>query len=74
MAEYVKLVPVDFDRKFYLRVFKWTVAFAFWLKPDPRLNEICRAIGIAAPSSNEGINFEHESLPEQVRIICFTYQ
>lgn len=45
LAEYVKLVPDAFHRAFYLRLFKWTVAFATWHRPDPALEEIKKIIG-----------------------------
>jgi hypothetical protein len=40
LAEYVKLVPNEFHRKFYLRIFKWTLAFGVWNKPNPQIEKI----------------------------------
>lgn len=31
-SEFASLVPSEFARRFYLRIFKWTVAFATWVQ------------------------------------------
>lgn len=36
-AEFVALVPSDFARRFYVRVFKWSVAFATWHSTEERV-------------------------------------
>lgn len=36
-AEFVALVPSDFARRFYVRVFKWSVAFATWHSAEERV-------------------------------------
>jgi hypothetical protein len=44
VAEFVKLVPNEFHRKFYLRIYKWTIAFATWNQPNPELLAIQKSI------------------------------
>jgi hypothetical protein len=55
VAEFVKLVPNEFHRKFYLRIYKWTIAFATWNQPNPELITIKKAI---YPFSNSSMNGE----------------
>jgi hypothetical protein len=40
IVDYVKLVPNEFHRKFYLRIFKWTIAFSSWNKPNMEIEAI----------------------------------
>lgn len=40
LNEYIKLVPNEFHRKFYVRIFKWTIAFGIWNKPNPHIEAI----------------------------------
>lgn len=44
IAEFVKLVPNEFHRKFYLRIYKWTIAFSTWNKPNPTLQSIQQTV------------------------------
>lgn len=37
ITSYIKVVPHEFHRKFYLRIFKWTIAFATWNLPNPSI-------------------------------------
>lgn len=46
MADFVKVVPAPEQRKFYLRAFKWTVAFAFWLRESEEMAAVHRALGL----------------------------
>lgn len=42
--DFIKLVPNEFHRKFYLRIYKWTIAFASWKKPHEELEGIIRTL------------------------------
>jgi hypothetical protein len=42
--EFVKLVPNEFHRKFYLRIYKWTIAFGTWNQPNAYLEKIQQSL------------------------------
>lgn len=52
ITEFARLVPNEFHRHFYLRVFKWTIAFSYWTKPNQLLEDIQKQL---APISEDDL-------------------
>lgn len=64
MVEFSKVVPNEFHRKFYLRVFKWTVAFATWNMANVYLDNMKTQIVESAAdkdSVTESMSYEEEA-------------
>jgi len=40
ITSYIKVVPHEFHRRFYLRIFKWTIAFASWNQTNAVFEEM----------------------------------
>ena len=43
IERFVKLVPDELKRKFYIRIYKWVVAFASWKLPKTRHHQQSRS-------------------------------
>lgn len=69
IEKFVLLIPSEFHRKFYLRVFKWVLSFSSWLKEDDDEgifeiegeNILNKAFNIESPPSN---HFQSTLSPE----------
>lgn len=67
-SEFASLVPSEFARRFYLRIFKWTVAFATWV---PTLDSTIDSIEERLRSSGNS-HLEDEGPGEGTVIVCIS--